>query len=132
MPLTPSREKIDAVLRYLPRLEALGAYFGEMLTTDPPPHVHEALSEDVSALVALFYEDGWLLELGWPGWQDDAERYATDPGRIESADLVALQKLITVHLRKARFAAGYLLGIFESGLMTRILRRLLVLRGEIG
>jgi hypothetical protein len=45
---------------------------------------------DQARLVVLF---------DWPSWQDEAAHYGSDPHAPETADLLALHKLLTTHVR---------------------------------
>jgi hypothetical protein len=46
------------------------------------------------------------------------------PGALETANLLTLRKLLTVHVRKDRFVEGHLARMLECGHITAILRRL--------
>jgi uncharacterized protein DUF6508 len=77
----------------------------------------------VGAFVAALYEHGWIVAFDWPDWQDEAAALVERGGIVE-ADASTLRRLLTLLVRKDRFAEGQLAAAFESGLIVTILRRL--------
>ena len=58
-------------------------------------------------------------------------RHWFGPEMLEPADLETIRKLLTLHVRKERFCEGHLLGMFESGHLTKLLRRLHAIRRDM-
>ena len=123
-------QQIDAVLRYLPLFEQEGFSPGDWQTQEGQlPYF--ASSPEVDAFVQTVYEQGIICTFDWTGWQDEAQRYRSDPGSLAQADLLTVRKLLTLHVRADRFVEGHLASAFENGQIVAILRRLKHLREEM-
>jgi hypothetical protein len=125
----PSPEDLDAVLQFLPALEALGANTGTWAGREVQPDGALTMpylvpAPAVEALRTALYEHGMTLVFDWPDWQDEAARYTDDPAALATADLEVLRKLLTVHVRKDRFREGHFAGAVAAGHIPAILRRL--------
>jgi len=121
------RDRIDALLRFLPGFESTGAGHGEWRFEDgvmPFLVTSEAVTEFVEAL----YEKGWVEPFDWGAWQDTAARYVESPAMVAQADVETIRKLLTTHARQDRFCEGHLVAMIESGHIAACLRRLRDLR----
>ncbi len=124
------RDALDAVLRFLPLFERPDCVFGEW-HGPPGQFPFFAFSEEVMAFVGALDRARLVFPFDWPSWQDEAARYTSNPRALETADLLALRKLLTTHVRKDRFVEGHLASVLESGHITAILRRLETIREEM-
>lgn len=75
-----------------------------------------------------FYASDFLISFDWSDWQDEARRYFADPELLQTADVLILRRLLTLHIRKDRFWDGHLCEMIERGHISSILRRLKALR----
>ena len=122
-----STQDIDALLRFLPIFEADGFVFGEWESQEGTfPHFN--LSAEADRFHRCLYDHNWIVSFDWPKWQEEAERLFESPEMLECADLETIRKLLTLHVRKERFCEGHLLGMFETGHLTKLLRRLHAIR----
>ncbi len=121
------RDRIDALLRFLPVFEATGARHGEWRFEDG---VMPSLvtSEAVTGFVEALYENGWVEPFDWEAWQDTAARYVESPEMVAQADVETIRKLLTTHARNDRFCDGHLVAMIECGHVAACLRRLRELR----
>ncbi len=123
--------QVDAVLRYLPLFERENFVPGEWQT--PEGQFQWFLySPEVDAFVRTLYEQAIILVFDWPSWKEEAERYESDPSSLEQADLLAVRKLLTAHVRADRFTEGHLGSVLRSGHIVGILRRLKRIRETMG
>ena len=116
-------EQIDAVLGFLPLFEQPGVVFGEWQTPQGQMPYY-APSRQVLDFVQALYDEHLIVVFDWGAWQEEVERYRSDPQALAEADLLTVRKLLTAHVRKDRFVEGHLGSVFESGHMTAILRRM--------
>lgn len=130
-----SKENIDAVVAFLPALEAIpasdiapwpasekGPDGIPVLAMEPDYH------PDVRALMHAFYENNFVQSFDWGAWQPEADKIFRDPELLQNADLETCCKLITLHVRQDRFSGGHFGVMVENGHIAAILRRLAVLR----
>lgn len=87
-----------------------------------------ALPDPLMRLVDLVYTMNLIVDFAWWEWSDEARRLTHRPAEVARADLVTLQKLLTVHFRSDRFSQGHLDAVHANGHLAVVLRRL----GEIG
>jgi hypothetical protein len=82
-------------------------------------------SAEAKRFTRALRELGWVQPFDWPAWKQTPEacQLRDDPEALASADAEQLSRLLTVLVRQERFADGTLLDAFESGLITRILKR---------
>ena len=129
MTLKLTNEKLDAVCKYLPYFES----------KDFTPGAWENMGEEdtasfynyndmINEFIYELYEQGFIIGFNWPKWQSEAMKYQKDPDLIDSADLLTIQKLLTLHIRKERFQEGHLAEIIKSGFLQKILKRLVGLK----
>jgi len=117
--------QIDAVLEFLPAFQSPGYKFGEWADAG-----YFSYSPEVDEWIRTLYEQDFLLPFDWTRWKE-AQRYRSQPGALETADLLTLRKLLTTHVRADRFVEGHLASVLESGHVTAILRRLKQIRGQM-
>jgi hypothetical protein len=67
----------------------------------------------------------------WPGRQQEAERFSSNPETLEVANLLTLGKLLTTHIRRDRVAEGHLVSMFECGHIAATLRRMEEIREQM-
>lgn len=92
------------------------------------------LPEPVRRLVRTAYDGGWVLsDFDWLAWvgTPEARRLQEDRGALAQATPDRIARLLTVLLRRDRFAEGTLAGACRSGLLTAVLRRADRLRREL-
>ena len=119
----PSKANIEAILAFLPVLEAKGFAFGEIVA-QPGQLGHTRMAQEVDGLVQALYDNGWVEPFDWSKFQDEAIGYFENPSRLETVDVDTVRKLLTLHVRKDRFCDGHLLEMLEKGHIQAILRRL--------
>ena len=121
-PLTEA--DFEAILRFLPIFEEEGFEAGEWLhvEAEPPFLAHGAQAD---AFIRALYGQHWILPgFDWAAWGN--EMGMTPDEWLEylpTAPLEDIRKLLTAHVRNDRFCGGHLAGVFESGEMTAIMRR---------
>jgi hypothetical protein len=70
--------------------------------------------------------NGWItFGFDWGAWAatPDAQRLRLDDRALDTATSDDLSKLLTMLVRGDRFGEGTLLAAYDSGLLTRIVRR---------
>ncbi len=114
---------IKALVSFLPLFESKGFQFGrwESAKGQWPYFAH---SDSAKAFIEAIYAHGWFVAFDWPQWQGRAEKYVQNPGKVATARIGTIRKLLTTHARKERFCEGHLSEMFENGHLTAILRRL--------
>lgn len=123
-------QQIDAILKYLPLFEKQDYQFGQWVEQEGQ-FPYFSFSPEVDEFIDALHKQGIIIPFDWTSWRREAGRYQTDPKALETADLLALRKLVTVHVRAERFAEGHLASVLESGHITAILRRLKQIREEM-
>jgi hypothetical protein len=119
-------QQIDAVLEFLPAFESPGYKFGEWTGSG-----YFSYSPEVDDWIRTLYEQNILLPFDWTRWREEAQRYRSTPGALQTAGLLTLRKLLTTHVRADRFVEGHLASVLESGHVTAILRRLKQIRDQM-
>jgi len=126
LPITA--KQIDALLPFLKRFDAVGFSAGTWKMPEgqfPWFDFNEAVMEFNQAL----YENGWVTPaFDWTEWQASAEEFVNSQKKIEKADAMTIQKLLTTHSRADRFCEGHLASMFENGHIVALLRRLKTIR----
>jgi hypothetical protein len=85
----------------------------------------------VDEFIKMLHRQNIIIPFDWRSWREEAERYQKDPKAPETADLLTLRKLLTVHVRAERFTEGHLASVFESGHIIAILCRLKQIREKM-
>jgi hypothetical protein len=82
-------------------------------------------AETAEAFVRSCYDQGWVVDCGWPRWKqtDDAQSLARDRDRLVRAMPDDLARLLTTLIRQDRYCDGSLVEAYDCGLLTAILRR---------
>ena len=126
------RERLDALVVFLPKFESPDFDFGRM-ETPPGKMPYYTLSPLASCFVKTCYEMGWVKPFEWADWKDSPEAtlLRDDRSALKNATLEHLVRLLTVVIRQERFVEGALGNAFESGLLRGILRRAAVLATDI-
>jgi len=128
-----TRERIDELLRFLPRLEVPGRSWYRASASmggsgDPPPGPHPEYAPDIVAFFGV---------AGQPWWSDygyaphSAQRALASDDEIAAADLDGIKTLLTVCVRGERFCGGWWARILDEGRVQAVLRRLAELRDEL-
>lgn len=81
----------------------------------------------VNEWVDSLYEHHVVVDYGEPGWDERMQAFAVDPGRLRSADLLTVRKVLTTVVRRERFCDGAIESSFETGLVQAAMVRLRVL-----
>jgi ADP-ribosyl-[dinitrogen reductase] hydrolase len=123
-------QQIDAVLRYLPIFERQDYQFGQWVEPEGQ-FPYFSFSPEVNEFIDALRKQDMIIPFDWKSWRTEAKRYQTDAEALETADLLTLCKLLTVHVRAERFAEGHLASVFESGHITAILHRLKQIREKM-
>lgn len=118
-------QQLDRVLEFLSIFEGPGYKFGEWSDSG-----HFSYSAQVSDWLKTLYAHNILVPFDWMSWKEEAQRYRSQPGTLQEADLLTLRKLLTAHVRADRFTEGHLASVLESGHITAILRRLKQIRDQ--
>jgi hypothetical protein len=125
------RQNLDAILCFLPVFEEPGYAFGAWHSAEGQIPYY-SMSRETTDFVQTLHEQQIVFSFDWTSWQDEAKKLVSDPELLQEADLLALRKLLTSHLRKDRFVEGHLANMLERGHITAILRRLKEIREEMG
>ena len=90
---------------------------------------HYVLSEEASRFIEMCYEMKWMRSFDWGEWVQTPEAISLrdDPVSMEEATHEQMERLLTALIRQDRFVEGSLGEAFESGLLTRIVKRAAVL-----
>jgi hypothetical protein len=123
-------QQIDAVLGYLAIFERQDYQFGQWVEPEGQ-FPYFSFSPEVDEFIKMLHRQNIVVPFDWTSWREEAERYQVNPQALETADLLTLRKLLTVHLRAERFAEGHLASVFESGHITDILHRLKQIREKM-
>jgi len=124
-------ERLRAVVAFLQVVEADDFSPGEMVfPPDTPDGVsrfpYASESEPVRAFFQMLHEQNWVVPFEWSVWvssEEAKELFSEDGHELSNATAEQLSKMLTTCVRRDRFSEGSLLADFESGLMTRIIRR---------
>ncbi len=123
-------QQIDAILKYLPIFEKQDYQFGQWMEPEGQ-FPYFSFSPEVNEFINMLHRQNIVIPFDWTSWREEAERYQTDAKALETADLLTLRKLFTVHVRAERFAEGHLASVFESGHITSILHCLKQIREKM-
>jgi hypothetical protein len=123
-------QQMDAILKYLPIFEKPDFRSGQWIEPEGQ-FLYFSFSPEVDEFIKMLYRQNIIVPFDWTSWREEAERYQTNPQALETADLLTLRKLLTVHVRAERFAEGHLASVFESGHIAAVLHRLKQIRGEM-
>jgi len=93
--------QIDRVLEFLPAFESPGYRFGEWGDSG-----YFSYSPEVDDFIKTLYEQDILVAFDWVSWKEEAQRYQSEVGALQRADLLTLRKLLTAHVRADRFVEG--------------------------
>jgi ADP-ribosyl-[dinitrogen reductase] hydrolase len=123
------RERLSALAAFRPMFEEAGFRFSAFMPDHRKGDMIElgytSYGEQAERFVQAAYHYGWVRRVDWMAWQNTEEgrRLLNDPAALESADEDDLARVLTTCLREERFCEGALAGAFESGLISRVLRR---------
>ena len=123
-------QQIDAILKYLPTFEKENYQFGQWVEPEGQ-FPYFSFSPEVDEFIDALHKQDLIIPFDWTSWSEEAEHYQTDAEALETADLLTLCKLLTVHVRADRFVEGHLASVFENGHITAILRRLKQIREKM-
>ena len=132
-------DRLRSIVTYLAAFESLGFKFGVWRT---PPASRQgvidlpyfATNEAVSAFIEAAYHNNWVAaDFDWPEWTQtqEAKDLRDDPEALARANPEQISRLLTVCIREDRFCEGALQASYESGLLTRILKRSAAILREI-
>lgn len=135
----PLRDRLEGIVSSLPELDYPRGDFGtweggEQTASGAITLPYVNYSDTVMRFTQAAYDYGWVRsDVNWPEWKDtpEATQLRDEPDAIEQATEEQLAKLLTVVIRQDRFVDGVLLWAFESGLISRIVRRASALLEEL-
>jgi len=119
-------KNIDIILEYLPYFKNTKNSFYKVdkkLSLDPFTY-----SVRVYSFIKDLYENNFIIRFNHSCWQEEALKYFNDPKLLDSANLLILRKLLTLHVRKDRFCAGHFAHMIDTGHILNILKRLKIIR----
>jgi hypothetical protein len=122
--------QIEVILAFLPIFEKPGFQFGEWVHRKGQVPFY-AESQAVRDFHQSLYQQGFIVEFDWVIWAEELERYRSESGALQGADLLTLRKIITAHARKDRFSEGHFAGELQGGHLLAVLRRLAAIRDEM-
>jgi hypothetical protein len=126
--------RLEGLAAFLPMLEDPAFSFGEWETREGTLGWYQ-YSQGALRFIGTAASLGWVSpDIDWMRWKDtdEAQRFGKYPDTIDSATPGDLVCLLTTLVRQDRFVEGSLGEIFESGMLTRIVRRASSLRQEVG
>ena len=91
-----------------------------------------ALSPKASDFVTACYEEHFVQPFDWGDWNRRHGGDLTSDAFIAEADLSAIIKMLTAHIRADRFCDGHLLSVMKDGTALKILKRLRDIHSEQG
>jgi len=116
------KKDIDKILEYLPYFkDKTNSFYTIENGNFYDPYKY---APKVNQFIELLYQHNFIISFDYPSWQKEAIKYINDPKLLESADLLTLQKLLTLHVRKERFCSGHLAEVIDEGHIVKILERL--------
>jgi hypothetical protein len=128
-----TREDIDALLKFLPRLEQQGRTFAkwsEMVKNADGSFSlpYPVYDEDVDEFFSLVGQRGWI-DVGYK--PEEAARILADEEFIKQASLEQVKTMLTYCVRGERFCDGHRESLLEGGQIVALLRRLVVIREQM-
>ena len=125
--LVPTRQQVDALLRFLPAFKRQGFWFERVIWESGQASTVEK-SPEAEMFVRTLRDNQWILPTGGSPWQGEADDWVGASARLCSADLADLQRLFTSWIERDRLLPGHLGALFERGDLTTALERLQVVR----
>ncbi len=133
------QRRLRGLAAFLPVFGAPGFSFGswnQAKSTEPGVSFMPtfSFSTEVYDFIRTAYELGWVrIDFDWSEWTEspEATTLRDDAEALAAATPDQLERLLTVLIRQDRFCEGSLASDYESGLITRILRRAAVLAAEL-
>jgi len=130
MPEKITEKNIDKILKFLPYFEDKNSQFYELKKEGNTLIFPYIYSVEVMAFMDVLRTENIIFPFDWVKWQNEAIKYFNDPELIESADILTLRKLLTLHIRKDRFCDGHLASVIDYGHLLSLLKRLKKLRSN--
>ena len=122
-------KNIDSILKYLPYFKNRSNKFYRIDKAQiMDPYIYDGKVHD---FVRTIYKENFIIIFDYPRWQMQALKYFRNSKLLESADIITLRKLLTLHIRKDRFVSGHLADMIDSGHILKILKRLKEIRDTI-
>ena len=124
----PTPESIKKILEFLPKFQGKKFKPGkwhpsEQIDKNTSTFPYYEYSISVRKFLHTLYDEGFIYPFDWGSW-DYGVKLNRNPELLQKANLLTLRKLMTAHVRQDRFCEGHLAGIFENGLVIRLLERL--------
>jgi hypothetical protein len=107
---------IERLLTFLPVLE--NGPFHELAGG------YRVLRAPLEAFYTALYDTGIIFPFDWSAWARGTGEALVNGRGIATADVDAVRRTITAHVRADRFNEGHLLSVIESGQMAALIRRL--------
>ncbi len=127
--VAPAPADIEAVLAFLPIFED-PRFLPEVVVAEEQGWTFEQYTREVYEFEKALYRGGFIVRFDWVHWEPEALRYYRELGRLETADMATLRRLLTFHIRKNVTCEGHLAEMLRDGHVQAILRRLEALPGE--
>lgn len=89
-------------------------------------------AESVASFASAVASSGFMLQFDWPAWWRTEGRALVDGGRILSADMSTLRKIVTCWVRGDRLSGGALATVCADGRVLEVLRRMQALLEHAG
>jgi hypothetical protein len=122
----PTAAGVEAVLAFLSIFEDV-CFLPEVVVAEEQGWTFEQYTREVYEFEKTLYRSGFIVRFDWTSWEPEALRYYREPGRLETADLATIRRLLTLHIRKNVTCEGHLAEMLRDGHIQAILRRLQVL-----
>ena len=116
------KRDLDAVLKYLPYFKnKTNSFYTIEKGNFYDPFKY---SSEVYQFINILYKHNFIIVFDHTSWQPEALKYIENPKFLESADILTLRKLLTLHVRKERFCSGHLATAIDTDHLIKILERL--------
>ena len=127
MSLVPTKQQVDALLRFLPAFKRQGFWFERVIWESGQASTVEK-SPEAEMFVRTLRDNQWVLPTDSGQWQSEVRDWVGTSTRLHSADLADLQRLFTSWVERDRLLPGHLGALFERGDLTAALERLQLVR----
>lgn len=90
-----------------------------------------AYSNDAKRFTRALDLTNFYYNFNWIEWRDqEGKEYVKDPSKVATASLVTIRQLFTYMMRQDRFCEGFILQLFDTGLVLAALKRLAEIKDE--
>ncbi len=117
----PEKCQWEELLQFLPALQNQEPLYWRVGAWGDMPSV--VSTETARNLLSYLYDHMLLAGFDWMAWQNEAIGYLDYRIRLETADLLTIQKLLTTHIRADRLSEGHYDSILENGFLRDVLEQ---------